>query len=261
MGFLSGNVGCKFANLRKSVGVKALADQTQSDSTKNMSIPQTGPPDGEHNPTAGIPAAAVARLSLYLREVRRMVRDDIPRVSSEELGRRLGVSAAIVRRDLATLGHLGRRGVGYEPSSLSSKIRSALGADKVWNVGLIGTGSLGTALLRYRGFSEQGFRLVAAFDLRPDRIGETFGGVPVLDLSLLEETITRREISLAILAVPAEAAQGMAERLTRAGVSGLLNFAPVTLSVGGQTCIANVDLASELQQLSFAVAKGLVSKL
>jgi redox-sensing transcriptional repressor len=133
--------------------------------------------------SGSIPTAAVARLSLYLRELRRMVRDDIPRVSSNDLGIRLGVSAAIVRRDLATLGHMGRRGVGYDPSSLAARIRSVLGADKVWNVALFGTGSLGTALLRYRGFAEQGFRLVAAFDIRPDRIGESLGGVPVIDLA------------------------------------------------------------------------------
>ena len=184
-----------------------------------------------------------------------MVRDDIPRVSSNDLGIRLGVSAAIVRRDLATLGHMGRRGVGYDPSSLAARIRSVLGADKVWNVALFGTGSLGTALLRYRGFAEQGFRLVAAFDIRPDRIGESLGGVPVIDLAELEETIERRGVSLAILAVPAEAAQEIAERLSRAGVTGILNFAPVTLNVAGETCVANVDLASELQQLSFAVAR------
>lgn len=184
-----------------------------------------------------------------------MIRDSIPRVNSDELGRRLGVSAAIVRRDLSNLGHLGRRGVGYDPSSLAARIRSVLGADKVWNVALIGTGSLGTALLRYRGFGEQGFRLVAAFDIRPDRIGESLGGVPVIHLSELEETIRRRGVTLAILAVPAEAAQETADRLSRAGVTGVLNFAPVTLRVGRETCVANVDLASELQQLSFAVAR------
>src|SRR6056297_2391598 len=112
-----------------------------------------------------IPAAAVARLSLYLRELRRLQGAGIEGVSSSQLGGRLGVSSAVVRRDLATLGQLGRRGVGYEIAGLSNRIRAALGADQVWNVALIGTGSLGTALLRYRGFSEQGFRLKAAFDI------------------------------------------------------------------------------------------------
>jgi redox-sensing transcriptional repressor len=226
-------------------------DQRETPEQRKTPDQQIGQPPG----VASLPPAAVARMSLYLRELRRMIRDDIPRLSSKELGKRLGVSAAIVRRDLATLGHLGRRGVGYDPASLATRIRSALGADKVWNVALIGTGSLGTALLRYRGFNEQGFKLVAAFDVRPDRIGETLGGVPVLSLTLLEETIGKRAVALAILAVPADAAQPTAERLTRAGVTGILNFAPVILRVGGNVCVANVDLASELQQLSFAVAR------
>jgi len=204
-----------------------------------------------------IPAAAVARLSLYLRELRRLQGAGIEGVSSSQLGGRLGVSSAVVRRDLATLGQLGRRGVGYEIAGLSNRIRAALGADQVWNVALIGTGSLGTALLRYRGFSEQGFRLKAAFDIRPDRIGQSVGGVPVLPLSELEREIKNREITLTILAVPAEAAQETAERLANAGVTGVLNFAPVTLNLRGETCVANVDLASELQQLSFAVVRGL----
>lgn len=232
-------------------GQQPLSDGAEDASTH----PSAGQQGVGGNVGLSIPSASVARLSLYLRELRRMIRDSIPRVNSDELGRCLGVSAAIVRRDLANLGQLGRRGVGYDPSSLAARIRSALGADKVWNVALIGTGSLGTALLRYRGFSEQGFRLVAAFDIRPDRIGEMLGGVPVLDLAELEETIAKRGVTLAILAVPAEAAQEISDRLSRAGVTGILNFAPVTLRVGGETCVGNVDLASELQQLSFAVAR------
>lgn len=205
----------------------------------------------------GIPPSSVARLSLYLRELRRLVRDGTAGVSSQQLGSCLGVTAAVVRRDLAYLGSLGRRGVGYDVNGLSTSIRKALGADKAWNVCLIGTGSLGTALLRYRGFSEQGFRLVAAFDVRHDRIGDNVGGVPVLDMKDLESVITAREVSLAILAVPTEAAQSIAERLAAAGVTGILNFAPLNLTVGRGTCVANVDLASELQQLSFAVVRQL----
>lgn len=204
---------------------------------------------------AEIPAAAVARLSLYLRELKRLASEGEPRVSSSGLGKRLGVSAAVVRRDLTWLGQLGRRGVGYDVVALSRQIRAALSADQVWNVALIGAGSLGTALMRYRGFSEQGFRLRAAFDVRPDRIGRKSSGVPILDMNSLEEEIAAHAINLAILAIPAEVAQTIAERLSRAGIAGILNFAPVTLRIGGETCVANVDLASELQQLSFAVAR------
>lgn len=202
-----------------------------------------------------VPAAAVARLSLYLRELVRQSRSGVVSVSSTELGDFLGVSAAVVRRDLAYLGCLGRRGVGYNVNGLATSIRVALGADKSWNVCLVGVGSLGTALIRYRGFAEQGFRLVAAFDVSPERIGCDIAGVPVLDIAGLENAISQYEISLAILAVPADAAQLVAGRLAAAGISGILNFAPLNLSVGGKTWVVNVDLASEMQQLSFAVAR------
>jgi redox-sensing transcriptional repressor len=202
-----------------------------------------------------IPAAAVARLTLYLRELRRLDRQGETGVSSSNLGKRLGVSAAVVRRDLAWLGQLGRRGVGYDVAALIARIRAVLSADQVWNVALIGAGSLGTALMRYRGFAEQGFRLRAAFDVRPDRLGLSVGEIPVLPMTSLEAELAAQQITLAILAVPAEAAQLTAERLAQAGIAGILNFAPVTLRVGGETCVANVDLANELQQLSFAVAR------
>lgn len=214
------------------------------------------PPDPSLAHSEVIPAAAVSRLSLYLRELRHLRREEVTKISSSQLGRRLGVSAAVVRRDLACLGQLGRRGIGYDIAALSERIRSALGADKTWNVALIGAGSLGTALLRYRGFAEQGFRLVAAFDVSPQRIGQSVGGIPILELAALESTIVERQIALAILAVPAEAAQPIADRLARSAVAGILNFAPVTLRVGGETCVVDVDLASELQQLSFAILRG-----
>lgn len=220
--------------------------------------PPDDPPErepSEKGPPQAIPAAAVSRLSLYLRELRHLRREHVAKISSSQLGRRLGVSAAVVRRDLACLGQLGRRGIGYDVDALSQQIRSALGADQTWNVALIGAGSLGTALLRYRGFSEQAFRLVAAFDTNPERIGQSISGIPILELSALEATIAQREIQLAILAVPAEAAQPIADRLAQSGVAGILNFAPVTLRIGGKTCVVDVDLASELQQLSFAILR------
>jgi redox-sensing transcriptional repressor len=145
--------------------------------------------------------------------------------------------------------------VGYNVNGLAASIRAALGADKSWNVCLVGVGSLGTALIRYRGFAEQGFRLVAAFDVSTERIGCDIAGVPVLDIAGLESAIVQYEISLAILAVPAEEAQLVAGRLAAAGISGILNFAPLNLSVGSTTWVVNVDLASEMQQLSFAVAR------
>jgi len=195
----------------------------------------------------------VGRLSLYLRELQRLAGEGIVSVSSRRLGELLGVSAAVVRRDLGHLRPAGRRGVGYTIRPLITKIRQTLGVDLEWRVALVGAGSLGHALLRYKGFEHQRFCFVAAFDVEPARIGSEIGGVPVLDVARLEEEIAAQQILLAILSVPAEAARPLAQRLAQAGVTGILNFAPVVLRPGGETCITNVDLASELQQLAFSV--------
>jgi redox-sensing transcriptional repressor len=221
------------------------------------SLPQPDPAGGGAAPpreVLGIPRAAVGRLSLYLRELRQLADAGTAHVSSRKLGRLLGVSDAVVRRDLGYLGPSGRRGVGYAIGPLISQIRQTLGTHLVWNVALVGAGRLGDALMRYRGFDRQGFRLVAAFDIDPQRIGHSIGEVPVLPLDQLEQVIARRGVSLAILTVPAAAAQELAQRLASAGVAGILNFAPITLRVGGGTCVTNVDLASQMQQLSFAVS-------
>ncbi len=201
--------------------------------------------------------AAAARLSLYLRELRRLQRLGVIGISSRELGEALGVTDAVVRRDLASLGQLGRRGVGYSVVGLMEQIRQLMGIERPWHVLLVGAGSLGTALLRHRGFSEQGFRVVAAVDVDPSQTGRQVGTVTIHPLHELEELITEHQVTLAILTVPAEAAAAIAQRLADAGVSGILNFAPVTIKVTGDVCIANVDLAGELQQLAFLVARSL----
>lgn len=200
-----------------------------------------------------IPPATVARLILYARELSRLRREGESHVSSKRLGQLLSVTDAVVRRDVGYLGPMGRRGIGYEIEPLIRQIRETMGTNKTWKVALIGAGSLGNALLRYRGFGEQGFQVVAAFDSDPACTGTNVGGTDVLPLERLEETIAHSEVSLAILAVPAEAASMMAKRLAAAGIVGILNFAPVTLQKFTDVCVVNVDLASELQQLSFAV--------
>lgn len=224
-----------------------------TDSPSHSADPSPELPPG----AAEIPRAAVGRLSLYLRELRRLAGEGIGHASSGRLGKLLGVSDAVVRRDLGHLGPMGRRGVGYEVEPLIERIRQTLGSDVLWNVALVGAGSLGNALLRYRGFEDQGFRLVAAFDIDPRRIGTSVGGIPILALDDFEQQVRQHQIVLAILAVPADVAPATAKRVADAGVAGILNFAPVTLQTGGATCVANVDLASELQQLAFSVVRQL----
>lgn len=200
-----------------------------------------------------LPQPTVGRLSLYYRELRRLLDAGKASLNSRELGRLVDVSPAVVRRDLSALGTIGRRGVGYDVATLIDRIGSVLGSGVPWSVVLVGVGSLGDALLRYRGFQRLGFRLTAAFDNDPARIGTSIGGIQILDVANLEAWVDDQPADLAILAVPAEHASSVAGRLVAGGVSGILNFAPTTLRLSGEVAVVNVDLASELQRLAFTV--------
>lgn len=210
-----------------------------------------------HNPESSgepsVPAAVVQRLSLYLRELQLMLGDGLTTTSSSQLGSRVGVTDAQLRKDLAHFGQFGYPGVGYRCDELVREIRRILGTDRQWPVALVGTGNLGRALLRYQGFADQGFCVEAAFDVDPHQIGRKFGSVEVYALDQLAEVVEARKIRLAIIAVPAAGVQEVADRLVAAGVVGLLNFAPVTLRVPDTVTTVGVDLAIELEQLSFAV--------
>lgn len=200
------------------------------------------------------PKAVVNRMSLYLRELQRLVRDGRQTASSSQLGALLGFTDAQVRKDLAYFGQFGQPGVGYRCDELVSAIKRILGTDREWVVALVGVGNLGRALLGYRGFASQGFRLVAAFDADPQKIGQPFEGVVVAPLDQLEQTCREQGVSLGLIAAPAEAAQEIANRFIAAGVVGILNFAPVTLTLPEGVSLVGVDLATELEQLSYSVA-------
>jgi len=202
-----------------------------------------------------LPAAAIGRMSLYLRELRRLEDSAVLSINSRELAKRLNVSAAIVRRDLASLGSIGKRGVGYDIAELANHLRTALGSDTNWRVALIGTGSLGQALLRYPGFERLGFQLVAALDIDPNRIGEKIAGTTIRDAAKMSEIFRQVKPQLAILAVPADVAPAVAVKLARAGISGILNFAPTSLKLPVEIGVVNVDLASEMQRLAFHVSQ------
>ncbi|MEX2169774.1 MAG: redox-sensing transcriptional repressor Rex [Pirellulales bacterium] len=204
-----------------------------------------------------VPKAVVARLSLYLRELQHLVRSGHATISSSQLGRRLGFSDAQVRKDLAYFGHFGYPGIGYRCQELIEAVRGILGTDRVWTVAMVGVGNLGQALLGYRGFATQGFRVVAAFDSDPAKVDRTVEGVPIYPLDRLAQIVRDEEITLGLIAVPATAAQSAADRLVEAGVSGILNFAPVTLSLPETVSLVGVDLATELEQLCFSVANRL----
>ena len=199
--------------------------------------------------------AVVSRLSLYLRELQHWQRSGKDTISSTQLGRVLGFTDAQVRKDLANFGQFGYPGVGYRCHELIGEIRRILGTDREWPVCLVGCGHLGKALLGYKGFEQQGFRVTAAFDNDVKKVGTVIDGIEIYDFGRLEEICAEADIRMAIMAVPAHEAQAVADRLIAAGVGGILNFAPVTLNVPRQVSCVGVDLAIELEQLAFAVVK------
>jgi len=218
--------------------------------------PRMSDPKNKQPPAAGdaaVPKAVVSRLSLYLRELQHVIRDGQATTSSNALGRKLGFTDAQVRKDLAYFGHFGYPGIGYRCDELVAAIRRILGTDLHWPVAMIGAGNLGRALLGYRGFENQGFRIAAAFDVDQGKVGGTIEGVQIYHLDRLPEIALQHNIRLGIIAVPAPSAQNAADRLVAAGVEGILNFAPVTIVLPESVRQIGVDLAIELEQLSFAV--------
>lgn len=203
--------------------------------------------------TERIPAPAVRRLSLYLRQLEAFAAADRQTVSSRDLGDALGLSDAQIRKDLAYFGHFGQPGVGYRVRELIQRVRRILGTDKKSNVLLVGVGNLGRALLSYRGFAKQGFELVAAFDKDRAIVGKTInpGSIRVRPMSEMPKLIRAESVRLGILAVPAPAAQNVADRMVKAGVRCILNFAPTTLQLRPEIAVSSVDLAVHLEQLSF----------
>jgi redox-sensing transcriptional repressor len=199
--------------------------------------------------------AAAQRLSLYLRCVARWPTGE-DTISSGQIAEAVGVSDAQVRRDLAALGHLGQRGVGYDPRELAQAIRTALGIDRQWRAVLVGVGNLGRALLKYQGFRAQGFEIVGLFDSDPAKVGQEIEGLRVEPVEQLTARTAALQAELAVLTVPADTAQAVAESLVAAGIRGILNFAPVVLKLPRQVRLVTVDLAIQLEQLAFQVQQG-----
>lgn len=198
----------------------------------------------------GLSRATVARLPRYLQLL-----DDVgaerDTVSSDDLAGAAGVNPANVRRDLSALGFQGTRGVGYSVAPLRDRIRRELGIDSRRRVAIVGAGNLGTALARYTGLGKRGFDVVAIYDVDPERIGESVGELTVRDLKQIARDCADGRFEMAILAVPARAAQAVADLLARAGVSSILNFAPHRVSVPDGVAVRHVDLSIELQILSY----------
>lgn len=208
-------------------------------------------------PRQQIPKATVTRLAFYLRELQQMQRSGLANIQSRAIAERLGLNDSQVRRDISCLGTVGQRGVGYQVEDLIQSIQSILGTDRIWKVILVGVGNLGRALSGYRGFQEQGFDLLGAFDADAEKIGKPIGKLKIQSLDQLETFAKLHAIDLAILAVPADAAQSVVSAIEAAGIAGILNFAPIAVqpSVHSKTIIQEVDLAIELQRLAFSVVR------
>ncbi|WP_289008643.1 redox-sensing transcriptional repressor Rex [uncultured Thermomonospora sp.] len=207
-----------------------------------------------HNRTRadrGIPEATVARLPVYLRVLHSLQERGVATVSSEELAAAAGVNSAKLRKDLSHLGSYGTRGVGYEVDYLVYQISRELGLTQDWVVAIIGVGNLGRALAGYGGFASRGFRVAALFDSSPSVVGERISGLTVRHIDELESVIAEQGVSIAVIATPAAAAQSMCDRVVAAGVTSVLNFAPVVLSVPEGVDVRKVDLSIELQILAF----------
>lgn len=202
-------------------------------------------------PRRRIPEATVARLPVYLRILAEQAELEVERISSDRLAELAGVNAAKVRKDLSYLGSYGTRGVGYEVAFLVYQIRRELGLTHDWPVVIVGAGNLGQALAGYGGFGERGFPVAGVVDVDPTKIGTVLGGVRVRHIDELSQIVQSRRVSIGVVATPPAAAQDAAERLVRAGVTSILNFAPVVLTVPRSVEVRKVDLAVELQILSY----------
>lgn len=204
---------------------------------------------------ARISESTIRRLSHYYRVLEEVEAEGERLISSHRLAEREGITSAQVRKDLSTFGSFGRRGLGYSVAHLREEIRSILGLDRRWRVGVVGAGNIGTALLAYRGFGRQGFDVVAAFDRDPTRVGEQLGDLVVHDVSMLPSLASELKLDMGVIATPVRAAQEVADLLVQAGVRGILNFAPRKLFVPAAVTLRNVDMTVELESLSFALAQ------
>ncbi len=216
----------------------------------------TPEPRGANGGEVRLSRASVARLSLYLRHLERFHSAGVPTVSSGQLGEALGITDAQVRKDFAYLGNLGHPGVGYPTREVITALRHKLGIDRDWGAAVVGVGNLARALLRYRGFQQQGFRIVALFDADPGKVGQRVDDLEVHGPEQMPAVIAASGAELGILTVPAEAAQSVADALVAAGIRGVLNFAPVVLRLPPHVSLVSVDLTVQLQQLAFLVQLG-----
>jgi redox-sensing transcriptional repressor len=198
-----------------------------------------------------IPDIVIGRLPVYLRALQQMAQEGRQVTSSQELGERLGISAAQIRKDLSQFGEFGKQGTGYNIEYLADQVREILNVNKVWDVAIVGAGDIGRALAGYNGFNERGFRIKMIFDNAPSRIGQRHGDFTIKDSATMKEEIRAAGIKMAMIAVPAAYAQAVADQLVEAGVKAILNYAPVNLNVPLGVRVLNIDPSIHLQRMTY----------
>ncbi len=198
-----------------------------------------------------IPDIIIGRLPVYLRALQRMADNGIKTTSSQELGEHVGISAAQIRKDISQFGEFGKQGTGYSIAYLLDKLREILKVDRMWDVVLIGAGDMGHALANYQGFQNRGFHIVSIFDNNKEKIGTNIGEFTVQDTDKMIESIKAANVKIAMLTVPAPAAQGVADKLVQAGVRAILNYAPISLNVPNNVKVQYIDPATHLQRMTY----------
>jgi redox-sensing transcriptional repressor len=197
--------------------------------------------------------STVRRLSAYLRFLEDFEGRGLTTISSDELAQRGGTTSAQVRKDLSFFGSFGKRGLGYSVPELAGRLREILGLGKKWKVIIIGAGKIGAALAAYRGFRQRGFHILAAYDAHADKVGKSLEGIPVRDIHHLEKDVAKDPPDIAVVTVPSENAQVVVDRVVRAGIKAILNFAPTQIQVPPDVAVKTVNMAMELESLSYAL--------
>ncbi len=205
-------------------------------------------------PLKRIADSTVRRLSLYLRFLEEFENAGLTTVSSDELAARGGTTSAQVRKDLSFFGSFGKRGLGYQVAELTQSMRRILGLERDWRVIIVGIGKIGSALAQYEGFQQRGFRVVGLYDSDPAKIGREVYNLPVLPIEAIAEDNRERPVDIAVIAVPASAAQRVVDQVVAAGITGIMSFAPIQLHVPVDVTLNTVNMAMELERLSFALS-------
>lgn len=202
-------------------------------------------------PASEVPDIVIGRLPIYLRALTLLQEAGQEFTSSQELGQKLGIGSAQIRKDLSHFGEFGKQGTGYEIKYLRDQLSKILNVDRDWPVVLVGFGDLGQAIARYGGFATKGFHIQAIFDNDPDKIGQTVNDKTVQNIFELSQSITAQKISVAVVAVPAAVAQAVTNELVKAGIKAILSYAPITLSVPDSVRVQYIDPVAHLQRMTF----------